>query len=66
MYYYVATGLHLLHVLIGLAMLSHMMSGARLQQPRRGEMRSAEVGATFSHMVDLIWIILFPLLYLVS
>jgi nitric oxide reductase NorE protein len=66
MYYYVATGLHLLHVLIGLAMLTYVMNGARLQRPRRGEMRSAEVGATFWHMVDLIWVILFPLLYLVS
>ena len=66
MYYFAATGLHLLHVLIGLVVLTYIVKGARTAQPRPHELRSAEVGATFWHMVDLIWIILFPLLYLVS
>jgi len=66
MFYFVATGLHLFHVLIGLIVLTYVVNGARAAQPRPNELRSAEVGATFWHMVDLIWIVLFPLLYLVA
>jgi len=66
MYYYSATGLHLAHVLIGIVVLTYIIDGARQPQPRPHELRSAEIGATFWHMVDLIWIVLFPLLYLVA
>jgi nitric oxide reductase NorE protein len=66
MYYYVATGLHLFHVLIGLMVLTFVVNRARDPQPRRNELRSTEVVATYWHMVDLIWIVLFPLLYLVA
>jgi nitric oxide reductase NorE protein len=66
MYYFVATGLHLFHVLIGLGVLTYVANGARAAQPRLNELRSAEIAATFWHMVDLIWIVLFPLLYLVA
>jgi nitric oxide reductase NorE protein len=66
MYYFVATGFHLLHVLIGIFVLSLVVDRARQATPRPDERRSAEVAATFWHMVDLVWIILFPLLYLVA
>lgn len=65
MYYYSATGLHLTHVLIGILVLTYVINGARQPEPRPHEIRSAEVGGIFWHMVDLIWIVLFPLLYLV-
>lgn len=66
MYYFAATGLHLVHVLIGIVYLTYVANGARSPSPRPNELRSAEIAATFWHMVDLVWIILFPLLYLVS
>jgi nitric oxide reductase NorE protein len=66
MYYYSATGLHLVHVLIGVLVLTYIINGARQADPRPYELRSAEIGATFWHMVDLVWIVLFPLLYLVA
>ena len=66
MYYFAATGLHLIHVLIGLLYLTYVLNGARSPLPRPNELRSAEIAATFWHMVDLVWVILFPLLYLVS
>jgi nitric oxide reductase NorE protein len=66
MYYFAATGLHLVHVLIGIAYLTYVLNGARRYAARPHELRSAEITATFWHMVDLVWIILFPLLYLVS
>lgn len=65
MYYYAITGLHLAHVLIGLAVLTSIIRTIRLPAPQSHEIRFAEVGAIFWHMVDLLWIVLFPLLYLV-
>jgi nitric oxide reductase NorE protein len=66
MYFYVMTGLHLLHVLLGMGLLGFMArlvrSGA-LSPRQRGYL---EGGACFWHMVDLLWIVIFPLLYLVK
>ncbi|MGE2737382.1 cytochrome c oxidase subunit 3 [Mycolicibacterium vaccae] len=61
MFYFVMTGMHLCHVLLGLAILAFMVRNVRGGQPR---MSLLETGATYWHMVDLLWIILFALLYL--
>jgi len=65
MFYYVLTGLHLVHVVLGLAVLAFLWN-----RTRSGEVRSqlelVEGGACFWHMVDAIWIVLFPLLYLMK
>lgn len=59
------TGIHLLHVLIGLAVLSRLM--VVIRQPEFGEKQSrlCETGGIFWHMVDLLWVVLFALFYLV-
>jgi nitric oxide reductase NorE protein len=64
-YYYVLTGLHLFHLLVGLGVLTFAIRQAG--NPRLTARRYAYVegGACFWHMVDLLWIVLFPLLYLV-
>ncbi|MCW2784739.1 MAG: cytochrome c oxidase, subunit [Marmoricola sp.] len=66
LYYFILTGLHLFHVLIGLGVL-----GFLIRQPGRADLTTRrwmviEGGACFWHLVDLLWIVLFPLLYLVS
>jgi nitric oxide reductase NorE protein len=66
MYYYVLTGFHLLHVLIGIVVLVSLIVAARIAQPSRTRMAFIEGGGCFWHLVDLLWIVLFPLLYLVS
>lgn len=66
MYYYVLTGFHLLHVLIGIVVLGSLIVAARIAQPSRTRMAFIEGGGCFWHLVDLLWIVLFPLLYLVS
>ncbi len=67
--YYTAAGVHLLHVLIGISVLlylRHAIGRAR----RRGStasptvIRNFESGAIYWHMVDLLWVVLFALLYL--
>lgn len=65
-FYYVMTGLHGLHVLIGMALITWL-----LIRTIRGDFHSqywipVEGVGIFWHIVDLIWIFLFPLLYLVG
>ncbi|HZZ48050.1 MAG TPA: cytochrome c oxidase subunit 3 [Pseudonocardia sp.] len=80
MYYYVLTGLHLFHVVIGMTVLGYAIHTARtfgtddnfpveLRPTLALENQNLvyiEGGACFWHMVDLIWIVLFPLLYLIK
>jgi nitric oxide reductase NorE protein len=58
------TGIHLAHVLIGLVLLGCVWHRARRMDGRSGPMVLVEGGASYWHMVDLLWIVLFPLLYL--
>ncbi|CDO06089.1 cytochrome C oxidase subunit III [Mycolicibacterium cosmeticum] len=60
MFYFVMTGLHLCHVLLGLVILGFVIRNL-LAQPR---LSFVETGATYWHMVDVLWLILFALLYL--
>jgi len=64
MYYFIFTGIHFLHVLIGLAVLAFLWRRARSGVHTKKERVFLESGASFWHMVDLLWIVLFPLLYL--
>ena len=65
MYYFVLTGLHLAHVVIGLAILLALSRLARKPEPTRTHIAFFEGGGCFWHMVDLLWIVIFPLLFLV-
>jgi nitric oxide reductase NorE protein len=64
MYYYIFTGIHLWHVILGLGVLAFMWRLTRLKSPSSRHIAFLEGGASFWHLVDVIWIILFPLLYL--
>lgn len=65
MYYFVLTGLHLAHVVIGLIVLVVLSTLARKTEPTRTHIAFFEGGACFWHMVDLLWIVIFPLIFLV-
>ena len=62
-FYYTMTGLHALHVLAGIivnfVLWSQAMKGSLAQHQHR-----VELAGLYWHLVDIIWIILFPLLYL--
>src|ERR1700751_2229788 len=64
MYYFTLTGIHLFHVVAGNVVLLVLWFKARSRSfdPERPVV--LECGAIYWHMVDLLWIILFPLLYL--
>ena len=62
MYYYVMTGMHLCHVLLGLAIICFVMRELRISAMPK--IKFVETGATYWHMVDILWLVLFALLYL--
>jgi len=64
MYYFALTGIHLLHVAAGCVVLSVLCQRARAGMYAGGRCLGLECGASYWHMVDLLWILLFPLLYL--
>jgi nitric oxide reductase NorE protein len=61
MFYYMLTGIHLFHVLLGLVFLGVVVAELRDPDKRRPSM--VETGATYWHMVDLLWIVIFAMLY---
>jgi nitric oxide reductase NorE protein len=64
MYYFVITGIHLLHLIVGVIALT--VIGFRLR--RRGDPERNriifECGASYWHLIDLLWVFIFPMLYL--
>lgn len=64
-YYYALTGIHLLHVAAGTVILGVLLRQVRSGAYAGGRCAGLESGASYWHMVDLLWIMLFPLLYLV-
>ena len=63
--YFVATGLHGVHMLAGLALLAITGWRARRGQFRPGHTTPVEVTALYWSFVDLVWLTLYPLIYLV-
>lgn len=64
-YYYVLTGIHLFHLLIGLVLLWIVIQKTKRQTSSDPEyMNWLNSTAVYWHMVDLLWIFLFPMLYL--
>jgi nitric oxide reductase NorE protein len=59
--YYMLTGIHLAHVTIGLGVLIAMYRNVRSPNVRQN---LVEGGACYWHLVDLLWVMLFPLVYL--
>ena len=66
MYYYMFTGIHFVHVLIGMAVLAFLTRMSWSGQFDATRIRNLESGASFWHLVDLLWIVLFALIYLVK
>ena len=64
--YYFLTGLHALHIIIGLSFIG--VIGVLIFNNKINQKKNAllENGALYWHLVDLIWIFLFPLFYLIT
>lgn len=64
MYFFMFTGIHLLHVLVAIGVLFVIRSASRRRPLSSRELRTIESGALFWHLIDLLWIVLFALFYL--
>ena len=64
--YYVMTGLHAIHVTIGVAVLLVLAVMSQRQRFSPTYYTPLELGGLYWHLVDIVWIFLFPLFYLVS
>jgi cytochrome c oxidase subunit III len=63
-FYFIMTGIHGLHILIGLAVMAVLWVRAYLGWITPDRYVSVEVSSLYWHLVDAIWLFLMPLLYL--
>lgn len=58
-FYYSMTGLHAIHVILGMLAMTYVGLGARRGQ----NLHRVEMAGLYWHFVDVVWVFLFPLLY---
>jgi nitric oxide reductase NorE protein len=63
MFYLLLTGFHFFHVLAAMVFLTILLVKTRAGHYGQHDHHALETGAAFWHMVDLLWIVLFPLVY---
>jgi len=63
--YFAMTGLHGVHVIAGLVVIGWVLVRARRGEFGRDYFTPVDLAGLYWHLVDLIWIFLFPLLYLI-
>ena len=64
-FYWLMTGFHFVHVLFGIGLLTYMYLAIKKKRYNSKKMFDVEASATYWHMCDLIWILIFPILYLI-
>lgn len=65
-FYFFLTGLHAAHMIVGLAILTWLVAMVHFRRlPATGE-RPVEITGLYWHFVDIVWVFLYPLLYLIE
>jgi cytochrome c oxidase subunit 3 len=64
--YYMMTGLHGVHVTVGIGLMIWLVVKAKKKAFHSGYYTPVEITGLYWHLVDIIWIFLFPLLYLID
>ena len=64
--YFAMTGLHALHMIIGVGIFSFLLYHAWKGRYTPAYYTPVEIGGLYWHFVDIVWIYLFPLLYLID
>lgn len=65
-FYFVMTGMHALHMIIGIGILAVLVGMAARGRFTKDYFNPVEVSGLYWHFVDIVWIFLFPLLYLIG
>ena len=64
--YFLITAFHFMHILLGMVILAYMTKQSfKGEYIRQNNVAGFESGSSYWHMVDLLWIILFPLIYVI-
>ncbi len=64
MFYWLLTGFHFVHVLAGVVILLFLLVQTKRGIYHENDFADIEAGGAFWHMCDLIWLFLFPVIYL--
>ena len=65
-FYFAMTGVHALHMVVGVGLLSWLLINAWRGKYTEAYFTPVEVSGLYWHFVDIVWIFLFPTLYLVA
>jgi len=65
-FYFVATSLHAAHMLVGIGLVGHIAYRARRGDFSDGWVTPVEVVGLYWSFVDIVWIVLFPFIYLIG
>ena len=63
--YFIMTGLHGIHVIIGILIMGAILVMSELDHPAVRDFMPIEMAGLYWHFVDIVWIFLYPLLYLI-
>ena len=64
-FYFVLTAIHAVHMIVGLALLAALFALARRGRYNPGHYAPVEAMGLYWHFVDIVWVFLYPLLYLI-
>ncbi|HKJ40828.1 MAG TPA: cytochrome c oxidase subunit 3, partial [Sunxiuqinia sp.] len=64
--YFIMTGLHALHIIVGMIVIGFALAGVQKGRVHKDRASLLENAGLYWHLVDLIWIFLFPLFYLIA
>ncbi|MBC8236873.1 MAG: cytochrome c oxidase subunit 3 [Helicobacteraceae bacterium] len=64
MFYIILIVFHFLHVVLGMIILFNVRQNVKAQMYSKDNFKGMETGGVYWHLVDLLWIILFPLVYI--
>jgi nitric oxide reductase NorE protein len=65
MFYLLLTVFHFMHVILGSIILFNIYKKTKIAGYTLDDYRGFETGASYWHMVDLLWIVIFPLIYII-
>lgn len=65
-FYFVLTGLHAFHMIVGIGVITTLIILASRGHFEHGKFNTVEIAGLYWHFVDIVWIFLFPLLYLIG
>jgi cytochrome c oxidase subunit 3 len=65
-FYFIMTGVHALHMVVGVGLLATLLILTHQNKTIRGNYNWVEMVGLYWHFVDIVWIFLFPLLYLIG